>query len=211
MQRHGAIIVPLLKRLLATNGCRWLPSLSQVQATGQSPVHSALGHTSVAKGLVFGASTIFRWAWWLLAVHQPKSMPFDCRSNLPAFPWNGCPPSRGTGAHHPVESMPAIIWNTHGSAREFEATGRVFPWPASRLHDAVHGYHGTNGDFSHNPSLRSDHTGEAALNLPQCGSQHRAVSKLNLVSGHAFLMCINRVKNRQIITQSAAGAFSTRL
>ena len=27
--------------------------------------------------------------------------------------WNPCPPSRGIRAHHPVESVPTMAWNTH--------------------------------------------------------------------------------------------------
>ena len=30
-------------------------------------------------------------------------MPFDCQSNLPTIPWNGCRPLRGIRAHYPVE------------------------------------------------------------------------------------------------------------
>ncbi len=26
--------------------------------------------------------------------------------------WNPCPPSRGMGAHHPVEFVPTMAWNT---------------------------------------------------------------------------------------------------
>ena len=29
------------------------------------------------------------------------------------MPWNPCPPSRGIRAHHPVESVPTMAWNTH--------------------------------------------------------------------------------------------------
>lgn len=29
------------------------------------------------------------------------------------MPWNPCPPSRGMAAHHPLESVPTMAWNTH--------------------------------------------------------------------------------------------------
>ncbi len=110
-------------------GC---PSLAP--ATGQWPVYQAPGHVSIAISPVFGASTISRLAWWLLAVHQPKPMPFDCRSNLPAMPWNECPRSRGIRARHRVESMPAITWNTHCGARTCRSSAAPFTsiatcWP----------------------------------------------------------------------------------
>ena len=37
---------------------------------------------------------------------------------MPAIPWNRCPPCRGNPAHDPVESVPAITWNTHVKALE---------------------------------------------------------------------------------------------
>jgi len=88
------------------------PCPSQARAKGQWPVHRSLGHASIATSPVFGASTISRWAWWLLAVHQPPPAPFDCRSNLPEIAWNNCPRCRAIGARHPVELMPVIAWNT---------------------------------------------------------------------------------------------------
>lgn len=49
-------------------------------------------------------------------------MPSDCRSNLPTIPWNDCPPSRGIRAHHPVESLPVITWNTQQGGMPTEGT-----------------------------------------------------------------------------------------
>lgn len=67
------------------------PCPSQAPATGQSPVHSNLAHRSNAIHPVFGASTISRWVCSLLAVPQPKPMPFDGRPSLPIIAWNTHP------------------------------------------------------------------------------------------------------------------------
>src|SRR5215203_4305651 len=40
------------------------------------------------------------------------------RTQVPAIPWNPCPPSRGIHAHDAVESPPTITWNTHPSSQE---------------------------------------------------------------------------------------------
>ena len=39
------------------------------------------------------------------------------------MPWNRRPRSAGIGAHHPVESVPAITWNTH--LRILKAAGAI--------------------------------------------------------------------------------------